>query len=136
MYTGRCLCGSVQFKAAGEPRSVHYCHCGTCRRATSSPFAVLAWFSTRSIVWSGQLPRRRRSSTIAERAFCSQCGSPLYLKYDNSSEIGLMIGCFDRPELLIPAYHYAVESRLPWVDMGSGLDEETSIQTLRSSTPV
>lgn len=47
-----------------------------------------------------------------------------------------MIGCFDRPELLIPAYHYAVESRLPWVDMGSGLDEETSIQTLRSSTPV
>jgi hypothetical protein len=115
---------------------VHYCHCNTCRRATSSAFAVLAWFSARSIVWSGQTPRRRRSSTIAERAFCSQCGSPLFLKYDSSSDIGLMIGCFDRPELLVPAYHYAVESRLPWVHVGSGLGQEDSTQTAQSSTPV
>ncbi|HEX3950186.1 MAG TPA: GFA family protein [Steroidobacteraceae bacterium] len=135
MYTGRCLCGAIQFKAAGEPRSVHYCHCSMCRRATASAFAVLAWFSARSIVWSGQTPQRRRSSSIAERAFCARCGSPLFLKYDNSSEIGLMLGCFDRADLLAPAYHYTAESRLPWVELGDGIGASDAKEKLHSPTP-
>jgi hypothetical protein len=135
MYTGRCLCGAIEFNAAGEPRSVHYCHCGMCRRATASAFAVIAWFSARSIVWSGHVPRVRRSSSVAERAFCAQCGSALYLKYDNSSEIGLMLGCFDRADLLAPAYHYAAESRLPWLEVGEGLGTEPAKETFHSSAP-
>jgi hypothetical protein len=58
------------------------------------------------------------------------------LKYDNSSEIGLMVGCFDQADLLAPAYHYAAQSRLPWVDLGDGLGPEPAKETFHSSTPV
>jgi hypothetical protein len=107
-----------------------------CRRATASAFAVLAWFKIRSTVWRGVAPAERRSSAIAERAFCPQCGSPLYLKYDHAGEIGLMVGTFDHPELLVPAYHYGVEARLPWIEVGHGLAHETSAQQLASSTSI
>src|SRR5579872_4414841 len=116
MYNGRCLCNAIQFQVSGEPRSVHYCHCRICRRTTGSAFAVLAWFPTRSVVWRGLAPVERRSSDIAERAFCGRCGSPLFLKFDDSPEIGLMLGAFDRPDLLVLAYHYGVEARLPWIE--------------------
>jgi hypothetical protein len=65
----------------------------------------------------------RRSSLIAQRGFCLQCGTPLCLKYDNSDEIAILVGTFDRPEGLLPFYHYGIEGRLPWVDIGRGLPE-------------
>jgi hypothetical protein len=60
------------------------------------------------------------------------------LKYDNSSEIGMMLGCFDRADLLAPAYHYAAESRLPWLEVSDGLAPQTpeaSESELPSSAP-
>ena len=53
--------------------------------------------------------------------FCRHCGTPLLLQYDASAEAALMLGAFDRPEELIPAYHYGIEGRLPWIDCGAEL---------------
>jgi hypothetical protein len=61
---------------------------------------------------------KRRSSPIAERAFCAECGTPLFLQYDDSSDVGLMIGIIDQAAVLTPTYHYDVEGRLPWAEVG------------------
>jgi hypothetical protein len=119
--TGGCLCGSTRFQAAGTPRAVHYCHCGTCRRATGGPFAVLVWWSEGAVQWTGAYPHTRRSSPIAERGFCGACGTPLFLRYDNQDRLALTIGCFDDPTPLQPTDHYGIESRIPWVECGPGL---------------
>jgi hypothetical protein len=121
---GGCLCRNVRFIAAG-PSRVHYCHCGMCRRATGSAFAVLAWVLASGLRWVGRMPpRHRRSSPLARRGFCPECGTPLTLIYDSSPEdVALHLGVFDRPEDHAPAYHYGVEGRLRWVDCGEGLRE-------------
>lgn len=36
----------------------------------------------------------------------------------------MLLGAFDRAENLQPQYHYGVEGRLPWVDIGLGLPEQ------------
>ena len=119
--TGGCLCGTVRFEAAGTPRSVHYCHCGMCRRATGGLFAVLVWWREDAVQWTGTYPHTRRSSPIAERGFCGACGSPLFLRYDGRDDIALTAGSLDEPQRFPARHHYGAESRLSWVDCGAGL---------------
>ena len=122
--TGGCQCGRIRFRLDGEPRDVHYCHCSQCRRAVGNAFATLVWVAVDQLRWLGGAPARWRSSEIAERGFCARCGSPVYLRYDGSSEIALMVGLFDDPTGLVPTHHYGIESRLPWVDIGKDLPGE------------
>ena len=121
MITGRCLCGAVKFSADAPPRDVHHCHCGMCRRATGDAFATLAWFPAEEIVWTEGEPARFRSSDIAERGFCRQCGTSLFLRYDGNDQIAIMLGALDDPAAFRPSHHYGVEGRLPWVDIQSAL---------------
>ncbi|MBA1143069.1 GFA family protein [Mesorhizobium neociceri] len=119
--SGGCLCGKVRFSVGSEPR-VHYCHCDMCRRATGSAFAVLAWVPTESLNWTAAMPTFRRSSPIAERGFCSDCGTPLSLGYDASpGETARHVGTFDEPEHLEPRYNYGSRQRLGWVCCGMDL---------------
>lgn len=94
-----------------------------CRRATGSAFAVLAWVRRDDFKWISEAkPRERRSSPIATRSFCADCGTPLTLIYDRGeTEIAVHTGTFDRPDGLSPSYHYGIEGRLSWVDCGNGL---------------
>jgi hypothetical protein len=122
--TGGCLCGTIRYILNGVPR-VHFCHCGMCRKATGSAFAVLAWAAASDLRWDGKArPVLRRSSPIASRGFCAICGSPMTLAYDDRPlKIALHVGTLDRPEAVTPRSHYGVESRLAWADCGAGLPE-------------
>jgi hypothetical protein len=119
--SGGCLCGKVRFRVGSQPR-VHYCHCDMCRRATGSAFAVLAWVPIQSLTWTAAAPACRRSSPIAQRGFCPDCGSPLSLAYDASPDkIALHVGTFDDPDHLQPGYNYGSKQRLHWVCCGIDL---------------
>lgn len=121
--SGGCLCGSVRYTAE-EPTHVHYCHCGMCRKATGSAFAVLAWVAAASLRWIGDEAARseRRSSPIARRSFCARCGTPLTLAYDDRPErLALHAGTLDAAAQFAPRSHYGIEGRLGWVDCGRDL---------------
>ena len=77
--TGACLCGEVRFTAAPKKREVGACHCSMCRRWTTGPFLGLECGSTLEVADKSQLGVYR-SSAWAERAFCKQCGTPLYYR--------------------------------------------------------
>jgi hypothetical protein len=132
LRTGQCLCGHITFTASRAPR-VHYCHCSMCRRASGGAFAILAWLPQQSVIWSVS-PALRRSSPIAQRGFCAECGTPLTLLYDDSAEIAVLLGAFDRPQDLKPQYHYGVEGRLPWVDIGQGVPEQKTEERFDQSS--
>jgi hypothetical protein len=91
-----------------------------CRRAVGAAFATLVWVVRDAVTWRGE-PARYRSSDIATRGFCARCGTSLFLDYDGSREIALMLGAMDEPAALFPSHHYGIESRLPWVDIQKGL---------------
>lgn len=127
MWSGGCLCGHCRYVVSEIPSHVGYCHCSMCRRATGGPFAVLIRVRAESLGWSNP-PASYRSSPIATRGFCPNCGTPLYLQYDDDDRIRVTVGSVDQPDVFAPQSHYGIEGRLSWIDCNSRLPEEETTQ--------
>jgi len=62
------------------------------------------------------------SSNFGHRAFCRECGTPLYMKVNHQPEtIDFSVTTLDRAELVEPGYHIFWASRLPWIEIDDGL---------------
>lgn len=98
VITGYCLCGAVTIKVAGEydPR-VGACHCRMCQRWSGGLFLCFKAHAS-AVTVTGDVTLYR-SSTFADRAFCSRCGSHLWFNdvEDNGDHKSyeLMPGLFD-----------------------------------------
>ncbi|PAV27143.1 aldehyde-activating protein [Tamilnaduibacter salinus] len=117
MMTGQCLCGGVAFEVSARPGPVALCHCSQCRRASGSAF--MATCPVQSAYFSYQrgesLVREFASSPGKYRAFCSECGSPLYSRTDAIPGIlRLRVGALDHPFGQPPAYHVFTGSMADW----------------------
>jgi hypothetical protein len=87
-----------------------------CRRWTGAAFATLAWFDRSAVQWTGARPKIYRSSPIAVRSHCDNCGTPIHLDYDQRSDLAFAAGTVDNPNALKPHHHYGIEGKLDWVD--------------------
>lgn len=112
--TGGCQCGAVRFTCEAPPANVHVCHCRMCQKAVGGPFAVIcpvlkmAFRVTRgALAWF-------KSSDLARRGFCRDCGTPMIFDYPDYPDIGILVGTFDSPAAVSPIVQYGIESRLPW----------------------
>ena len=126
-YTGGCLCGAVRYEGS-RPWASAYCHCRMCQRAVGGPFWIATQFSKDSFQIMRGEPRWFRSSEIADRGFCGECGTPLFVQYRTaewSDWIGVSTGSLDDPAAVAPERHLGVESRVPWLAMADDLPEES-----------
>ena len=55
-----------------------------------------------------------KSSDLARRGFCRDCGTPMIFDYPDYPDIGILVGAFDNPAAVPPVVQYGIESRLPW----------------------
>jgi hypothetical protein len=96
-----------------------------CRRGAGAAFATLVWVRRGDIEWFKE-PARYRSSNIATRGFCPKCGTSLFLDYDGSHEVAVLLGAIDEAAGLVPSHHYGIEAKLPWVDLQEDLPGEAT----------
>ncbi|UWQ35275.1 GFA family protein (plasmid) [Leisingera sp. M527] len=93
---GRCLCGAVKIRVDGahDPRP-GACHCRMCQRWTGGLFLCFE-ADAEAVVVEGPAVRYQ-SSAFAERAFCSTCGSHLWMRDvdKDGAPYDLMPGLFD-----------------------------------------
>ncbi|KFL28213.1 aldehyde-activating protein [Devosia sp. 17-2-E-8] len=110
--TGGCQCGAVRFRveSLGRPS---ICHCRMCQKAFGSFFGPLV--TGLGVVWTRGQPKLFRSSNLANRGFCADCGTPLTYQADGH-EIELAIGALDHPELAAPAIQVNPADRLPYFE--------------------
>ena len=92
--SGHCLCGAVTIRVAGahDPRP-GACHCRMCQRWSGGLF--LCFNADAAGVTVDGPVSRFASSDFAERAFCSVCGSHLWMHNVESDAYDLMPGLFD-----------------------------------------
>ncbi len=120
--TGGCLCGRIRYTANGPPEWVAHCHCATCRHHVASPVATFVGYRHDQVRFEAGEPAIYRSSPDVERAFCPNCGTPLYYRSErHAGEIHLLIGTFDAPGAIAPQFHVYFQERLPWFDTADGL---------------
>jgi hypothetical protein len=103
ILTGGCQCGAIRFAVSAPPVRVSICHCRMCQKASGAPFASFADFDHENFTWTRGKPAAFRSSSIAERDFCRDCGTPLSFRRIDGPRIEIMTGAFDRPDDTDPA---------------------------------
>ena len=95
MKTGSCLCGAVSFEVHGELRPVLACHCIQCRKQTGNYLSATACADSELTFTSQEGLKWFRSSDVAQRGFCKDCGSVLFWKRDGSDSISISAGAID-----------------------------------------
>jgi hypothetical protein len=65
--------------------------------------------------WTRGSPSTFVSSNVAERNFCSACGTPLTYHRVESGSIAVTIGSLDAPEAARPIEQFGIESELSWI---------------------
>lgn len=114
--TGGCQCGAVRYALYVAPQNSHVCHCRMCQRATGGLFAALAGAPKADFAWTKGDPGVFASSSLASRAYCRDCGTPLTFAYDRAeARMYVTIGSLDHPEAAPIANQCGTESRLSWV---------------------
>ena len=126
--SGGCQCGRVRYSAVIDNDEAYLCHCRMCQRATGGVSIALKSVSRNNVTWTTCEPDRYPSSPIANRGFCSACGTSLTFEFadEQSTEMDLTVGSFDDPYRFQPVSHFAIESRHDdWLDT-SGLPGKRS----------
>jgi hypothetical protein len=120
-FSGGCLCGSVRYRAAGEPLNQRICHCSLCQKAIGAAFNARLLMRIDDVSISGAYATFRSSENL-ERGFCRHCGTTLFSRRPNVG-IGLTVGSLDDPSLFRPDMHIWTSSRQPWLTISDGLPQ-------------
>ncbi len=121
--TGGCLCGQVRFEVRGPLRGVVNCHCSMCQRlhgnfgphskARKVNISItkndgLAWYKT---------------SEIARRGFCCNCGSSLFWEPFDLDATGIIAGSLDGPTGLETIGHIFVGEKADFYEITDALPQ-------------
>ncbi len=123
LTSGGCLCGAVRYEVKGPLRDVVNCHCGMCRRShgnfgphskarkvniTITKSDGLAWYKT---------------SDIARRGFCRECGSGLFWEPFDFDATGIIAGSLDAPSGLKTIGHIFVGEKSDFYEIADNLPQ-------------
>lgn len=113
--TGGCLCGAIRYESPEPPAWIGYCHCRMCQKGYGAPFGLFAVFAPGAVRFTSGALKYYRSSPVAQRGFCADCGAPVHYLYEGDSDQGILIGTLDHPEDWPPdSGHNGMESKIPW----------------------
>ena len=77
------------------------CYCRMCQKASGQPFMGLTGGKAEHLRWTRGTPSIFKSSNMAERGFCPQCGTPLTYG-SQERRISVTINSLDDPEAVPP----------------------------------
>jgi hypothetical protein len=117
------MCGSVQYEARGNPRSVIACHCTECRKSSGHYLAATAVAPQDLILLSENTLKWYRASPAAQRGFCHHCGSTLFWKPDSGDRISIFMGTIDGPTGLSLTSHIYTEEKGDYYVIEDGVEQ-------------
>ena len=117
-FSGRCLCGAVEYACASEPMFQANCHCDDCRRSGGGVYASFVFVSESALtVNSGELhsfSHETDRGNTATKYFCPKCGSQLFTRNSaNPGRRGIRVGTMTDASGLQPSANVYAGRRLP-----------------------
>ncbi len=135
MFTGRCLCGAVQYNSPGPALFSVVCHCRDCQRASGTGGVPIVGVSRNSFSCSGPVKQSRvpgGSGQMAVRNFCSECGSLLFGTPESAPDmITIYAGSLDDSSSLSPTDAIFVSQRPVWAALRGTLAEHDTMPEAR-----
>ena len=122
-YTqGKCQCWKVRFKVKNPSTWSAHCHCKQCQKIHGAPFSSWTAFQTQDYtIIDPDNVFKVYDSGVADRGFCSYCGSCLSFKYNkkHNNEVAKKYIAFTRTSIIWPVdiepnQHIHYKERASW----------------------
>ena len=124
MINGSCLCGAVTYTITGTIGEITHCHCKACRKAHGSAFSSVASVQDSDFHLLNKDKLKSYESSIGKhRYFCSNCGSQIYAKRQDTAHIILRLGSLDSEIDSPEKEHIWVSEKANWYCLNSQLPE-------------
>lgn len=123
---GSCHCGQITFEAEVETTEFGICHCSDCQTLTGTAFnTAVPVRAAKFVILTGKpntYVKTAESGMKVLRAFCGNCGSPVYRhSLLDPSIFRIGVGSIKQPKAFAPVRQTWKCSALPWVDNIAGL---------------
>ncbi len=118
-FEGGCQCGAIRYECSAEPMVMVNCHCRACQYSTGSGYATGMLIPSASFrVLKGEprfYEKQADSGNMLKRAFCPDCGTPLYSETDGNKDIAVVrASSLDDPSVFKPQMDIYTEAAQPW----------------------
>jgi hypothetical protein len=115
--TGGCLCGKVRYEVIGPLRDVVNCHCEMCQKVYGSFGAHTKARKVNISVSGADSIGRYRTSDVAERVFCKNCGTSLFWEPFELDATGIAAGTLNGATGLKTMGHIFVREKADFYDI-------------------
>ena len=126
IFTGSCLCGSVNYKSNSDPLVIQNCHCDQCRKATGSVYLTNLFIKEENFEITGEVNNYTHLSDAGNnmtKYFCPNCGSQVFGK--NSGRPGIITiraGTVNEKDIIKPIRNLFLKSKVPTTPINSNLE--------------
>jgi len=126
IFTGSCLCGSVNYKSISDPLVIQNCHCDQCRKATGSVYLTNLFIKEENFEITGEVNNYTHLSDAGNnmtKYFCPNCGSQVFGK--NSGRPGIITiraGTVNEKDIIKPIRNLFLKSKVPSTPINSNLE--------------
>jgi hypothetical protein len=129
---GGCACGAIRYESTGTLLFSLNCHCRDCQRETGGAYAPIVGVSTVGFRLLQGTPRyfevTADSGSKTRRAFCGECGSPLFGQPESRPDIvTIRVGSLDYPSDFRPAQDIFTASAQRWDYMNPDLPKVSGL---------
>ena len=119
LFSGGCACDAVRYECSTSPITMVNCHCRDCQRASGSAYLPTVLVPTANFRLVRGAPRYHETTVanahIARRAFCGECGSPLFASSSARPEMtGIRAASLDDPSWFRAERDVWTGSAQPW----------------------
>ncbi|WP_404400138.1 GFA family protein [Pelagibacterium halotolerans] len=116
--TGGCACGAIRFEVTEPFIGIGSCHCTDCQKASGGGPNYVALTPRNALdVVAGEVKlfhRKGDSGAVVARAFCGECGTPLWSIPAHEPFIPIKLGALDDTADLMPQMQIYVDSAPSW----------------------
>jgi hypothetical protein len=137
--TGRCLCGAVNFKLAGEPLATRVCWCRDCQHLAANGTVNLLAHAD-GLTFSGVLSEHVKTAASGNQVtlqFCPSCGTHLFAKSSARPQFRVVrAGNLDEPSSIQPDMNIWAESAPSWACLDPTLEKVEQQPLLPKAVPV
>ena len=126
IFTGSCLCGSVNYKSNSDPLVIQNCHCDQCRKATGSVYLTNLFIKEENFEITGEVNNYTHLSDAGNnmtKYFCPKCGSQVFGK--NSGRPGIITiraGTVNEKDIIKPIRNLFLKCKVPSTPINSNLE--------------
>ena len=111
VISGSCECGNIKFEFQGQIPDVVTCYCSQCRKTSSHVWAAVSTGDGHLIFLRKEGLKWYRSSAMAKRGFCENCGAGLFWKQHGRDVTEFAAGALNAPTGLKTEKHIYVADK-------------------------